>query len=101
MPLVRLGPVALVPPGAVSQYLHGDRPVAVCNHGGEIRALDGRCPHVGGPLAQGNFVDGRLICPWHAWEFDTASGESVFNPAVRLDRYPVEIRDGEIWVDLP
>jgi nitrite reductase/ring-hydroxylating ferredoxin subunit len=45
--------------------------------------------------------DGHLICPWHGWAFDCATGEFAGDPGVRLERYRVEIRDGEIWVDLP
>ena len=38
-------------------------------------ALDNRCPHQGGPLGDGQLDDGWLICPWHAYQYDTTTGE--------------------------
>ena len=40
-----------------------------------------------------------LTCNWHNWKFDLATGEAlVGRDPVRT--YPVELRDGEIFVDL-
>ena len=38
---------------------------------GTWSALDNRCPHQGGPLGDGQLEDGWLICPWHAYQYDT------------------------------
>ena len=38
--------------------------IVVFHEGREV-ALPKRCPHQGGPLAQGSVRDGRLHCPWH------------------------------------
>jgi nitrite reductase (NADH) small subunit len=46
----------------------------VANMDGEICAMDNVCPHRGGPLGEGMIENGKLICPWHAWEFDPRSG---------------------------
>jgi len=48
--------------------------LCIANINGVIRALDNECPHRGGPLAEGLIEDGKLICPWHAWSFDPATG---------------------------
>ena len=38
--------------------------------------LDAYCPHLGAHLAEGGRVQGESVrCPFHAWEFDGASGE--------------------------
>lgn len=71
------------------------------NHKGEVRALSGVCPHLNGPLAQGNFVDGVVVCPWHAWEFDTATGVCTHNAHAAVARYRVEVRDGVVYVEAP
>lgn len=78
----------------------GGRPVAVCNVGGELHALDGVCPHKGGPLGQGALHDRTLVCPWHAWEYDCVTGQNDFNPAIQLRKFAVKREGDDILVDL-
>ena len=78
----------------------GERELVLCRVEGEVFALDGVCPHVGGPLAHGTLHGRTLACPWHGWEFDCATGEHDRNSACRIATYPVAVRDGEVWVDL-
>lgn len=54
--------------------------VLVCQDG-RIHAFAARCPHLGGPLAEGWLYDGTLVCPWHGSRFDLTSGQSVRGPA--------------------
>ena len=45
--------------------------------------------------------EGRILrCPWHSWEYDITTGESVFDPSVRVVSYPVEIVDGQVLVTI-
>lgn len=37
---------------------------------GAAVALDRYCPHLGADLAVGQLREGRLVCPFHRWEFD-------------------------------
>jgi nitrite reductase (NADH) small subunit len=83
------------------QHQHGERTVAVCNLGGRVHAFQGECPHRNGPLGQGNLADGNLICPWHGWEFSCSTGQSDVDPAVKLERFAVEVKGDEVFVDLP
>ena len=41
-----------------------------------------------------------LACPWHGWEFDLLTGESLSDPRIRLRRYPVEVEDDTIYITL-
>lgn len=75
--------------------------LVLCHVEGQIFALDGVCPHVGGPLAHGTLHGRMLTCPWHGWEFDCATGEMDRNPACRLTTYPVTLRDGQVQLELP
>lgn len=92
---------------------HGDLAVGVS--GGEPFALSNRCRHLFAPLGQGHVADdGCLECPWHAARYDVRTGEMVRGPqgafkrlagAVKattgsraLKRFPVELRDGAIWL---
>jgi nitrite reductase/ring-hydroxylating ferredoxin subunit len=97
---VRIGPASMLPPGSLAQVLVDGRAVVVCNVGGTIYALDGVCPHAGGPLGHGALHDHWLVCPFHAWEFDCRTGENVRDPACRLERFAVRVVDGQIEVDL-
>ena len=101
MAFVRVAAAAEVPQGAVIEVLHRGVPYAVCNVGGEVRALSGVCPHHGGPLGQGALEGGVLACPWHCWPFDSATGVCGFNPDLRVAVYPVRVTDGSVFVDLP
>jgi len=66
----------------------------------KVYALDNRCPHMGFPLDTGSVEDGILSCHWHHARFDLASGGAFDLWADDLDSFPVELRDGEIYVDL-
>jgi 3-phenylpropionate/trans-cinnamate dioxygenase ferredoxin subunit len=82
---------------------------------GEYYALLNRCPHQGAELCRGSVLgeikssgpgdfdldEGHryLVCPWHGWEFDLATGQSYFDPRrTRVRPYPVAVEDGAVLV---
>jgi nitrite reductase/ring-hydroxylating ferredoxin subunit len=67
---------------------------------GEVHAVDNRCPHMGFPLHRGSVSDGILTCHWHHARFDLCSGGTFDQWADELRRFPVEVEDGEIYVDV-
>jgi len=91
----------------------GGLSVGVFNIDNEYYALNNVCPHQLAPLCEGDLtglvtseeVDaekyeyerpGEIItCPWHNWEFDVKTGESVFNPHLRTRTYDVEVETAE------
>lgn len=79
-----------------------DRYLAVFLVEGAIRCIDNECPHVGSPLARGTVTEGRVVCPSHGWTFDLATGDlcTVFGRQPGVRTYPVEVRDGIVYVDL-
>ena len=74
--------------------------VALFAHGEGIFALDNRCPHMGFPLHRGTVNDGILTCHWHHARFDLATGGTFDQWADDARVFPVETRDGTVWVDL-
>jgi nitrite reductase/ring-hydroxylating ferredoxin subunit len=101
MSFVKVGRLATLPPGSVMQVEAGGETVAVCNAGGDLHALDGICPHAGGPLGHGALHGTTLVCPWHAWEYDLETGECLWNPRYRVRVYPVEVAaDGTVTVTM-
>jgi nitrite reductase (NADH) small subunit len=89
-----------VPAESVIEVMVGPEPYAICNSGGEIRALSGVCIHQGGPLGQGQIHEGHVVCPFHMWEFDCRTGEYDYNPAMRVPTYPVKVENGEIFIEV-
>ncbi len=74
--------------------------VVLVNHDGSFYALDNRCPHMGFPLHRGSLNKGILTCDWHHARFDLCSGGTFDLWADDARKFPVDVRDGEIWVDV-
>ena len=74
--------------------------LALVAHAGHIYAVDNRCPHMGFPLDRGTVKDGILTCHWHHARFDLASGGTFDQFAGDVRAFPVELRDGDVWVNL-
>jgi nitrite reductase/ring-hydroxylating ferredoxin subunit len=60
----------------------------------EVVAVDAACPHRGGPLVEGTVRDGVLVCPWHWYAFDLATGACRTAVMTPVGRYDV-VADGE------
>ena len=101
MPLVRVGKVSSLPPDSVMEVFVGDRPYAVCHVAGSIHAVDGVCLHHGGPLGQGQIHQGRVVCPYHLWEFDCATGEYDYDPTKRVATFHVQVEGDDILLEVP
>jgi len=65
-----------------------------------IHVLDNRCPHAGGALSAGAVRDGCIVCPWHMWAFDLASGACPPAPTIRVKTYICRVREGRVEVNL-
>ena len=78
----------------------GDRVVCVANVNGAFSAMDNVCLHRGGPLGQGVIDGGKVVCPWHGWAWDPASGEATHNPAAKVAIYPLKIEGEDVLVEI-
>jgi nitrite reductase/ring-hydroxylating ferredoxin subunit len=85
--------------GCIAVHLDGHA-LALFFHGDRVYAVDNRCPHMGFPLDRGTVKEGILTCHWHHARFDLASGGTFDQFAGDVRAFPVEIRGGEVWVDL-
>ncbi len=85
--------------GCITVHPNG-KTLALFLYGERVYALDNRCPHMGFPLDKGSVEDGILSCHWHHARFDLASGGAFDLWADDIDSYPVEVRAGEIYVDM-
>ncbi len=89
-----------IPPGQCGEFMAGDRMVAVFHVDGRFHALDGVCPHQGGPLGKGALEGHVVTCPWHGWQFDVRDGQHQFAPSVRQPTLPTRVENGQILVQL-
>ena len=100
---VTLCPVEVIPENGGRQFRVDGHEVAVFRVNGRVYALDGKCPHRGGPLGFGDVIGKRVMCPWHAWSFDLETGQCDVSPLESVRPLPVRVEDGQvvIEIDLP
>jgi nitrite reductase/ring-hydroxylating ferredoxin subunit len=77
----------------------GTHSVALFHHEGDVYAVDNRCPHMGFPLSKGTVEDGILTCHWHHARFELACGDTFDIFADDVQTFPVEVADGDVYVD--
>jgi len=80
-------------------WRHGEEQILLVRTGGEVFAVDNRCPHEGYPLHTGTLAGCALTCPWHNWKFDVRDGSCLLGEE-GVRRYPVRVVDGMVEVDL-
>jgi pyruvate oxidase len=78
----------------------GETSVAVVRTDAGIYALNGRCPHQGGPLTEGTMCDGLLRCPWHGYDFNVDTGRSPGSDLV-AETLKVREQDGTVEIAVP
>ncbi len=93
-------PVADLKENNVTMARVSGKQIAIFDTPQGIRACDNRCPHEGFPLSEGSISDGcTLTCNWHNWKFNLDNGDNLYG-GDRLRTYPVEVREGDLWVEL-
>ena len=76
--------------------------IAVFNLGNRFLAVENKCPHRGGPLADGIVSGGNVVCPLHAWKVDLTSGEVTNQPAPPqcVKTFPMRVENGVISLEI-
>jgi len=114
VPFVNLARADDILPGQTKFVPRESGPILLANYEGAIYAVSGICPHQMNPLDGAVMCGPRVECPWHQFQFDCRTGEN-HHPAnayppdlqhlrkqmISLKSYAVEMRDGDVWVDLP
>jgi nitrite reductase/ring-hydroxylating ferredoxin subunit len=94
------------------------REIGIFRIGDDFYGLMNRCPHQGAPLCRGEIVSrlvapspgdyrltrpGEMIrCPWHCWEYDIRTGQSLCDPtSVQARAFNVEVAPGKTLVEGP
>lgn len=105
-----------VPPGTRKIVRYRGSDVGIFNVGGRYFAVRNYCPHQGAPVCLGRvggtmaesrpheyiYMDGPvLVCPWHQWEFDLATGACLTDARARVKIYDVVVEGDKIIVQNP
>jgi 3-phenylpropionate/trans-cinnamate dioxygenase ferredoxin component len=100
---IDVAPVEEFPPGSVKIVVAGSIMVGVYNCGGQLYAIEDRCSHDDGPLAEGDWDQElcTVICPRHGSQFELATGRPLSLPAYEpVEIFPVRVADGMVKVDV-
>ncbi len=89
-----------LPEGGSRQCDVGGRKVALFRAGGVPFALDGVCPHRGGPLGEGKVDGGVVTCPFHGWRFEVRTGSCLNVPGKVQASFPVREEGGSVLVEV-
>jgi nitrite reductase (NADH) small subunit len=76
----------------------GKYQVALFNLGGEYRAIDNRCPHKAGPLADGIVAGKAVFCPLHNWKVNLENGCAIGEDKRKVKVFPVKVMNGLVYI---
>ena len=118
---VIIGKAAAFPdPGRKVVEVDGAEVGVFCRNG-KFTAFENVCPHMGGPVCQGKIIarvqeriaedktslglsfskdQCNVVCPWHGYEFDIATGQNQGNPRMRLRPARIAVVDEELVLTL-
>ncbi len=97
---VKMATLDELPDGGSKEVEHDGRIYALFNVGGVISAIDGICPHQGGPLADGPLDGTCVTCPWHGWQFDVKTGKTPINSRITLPVFAVRVEGVDVLVEV-
>ena len=101
--LIDVCPLSELPPGAARIVEWEDLEIGLFNCNGEILAIEDRCSHDNGTLAEGEFDPETCTveCPRHGSLFDLHTGKPTTLPAyVPVDTFPVVVENDCIKVEV-
>lgn len=97
---IEVAKITDLPLGRVMTCIVGDRRIALCHTARGFFATDNTCPHRGGPLGEGDIIGNEVVCPWHLWSFDVATGFCEGNPELRVATHEVRIDGDRVLVKI-
>ncbi len=97
---VDLGPVTDIPENRARVVCLADRErIAVFRSQGKVSAVTNVCAHQGGPLGEGEIVNGCITCPWHGYQYLAHNGQSPPPYSEKIATYRVRIVADRVQVD--
>lgn len=92
--------------GSVNDFEHGkgalrdvgDESLAVFRNNDAFFALASHCPHQGGPIAEGEIVNGYVECPWHKFQFSVEEGSGPPGFPDCIPYYPGTVQNNNVYI---
>lgn len=99
---VRIAPCHDIPLREGRAVRVGNREIAIFNLGDRFLAIDNRCPHKAGPLADGIVSGTTVVCPLHAWKLSLESGKGVNGPSLLscVQTFRTRVEDGIVLLEI-
>ena len=96
-------PAAELPPGGMRLVEHDGTKIGVFNCDGTLYAIEDRCSHDNGPLAEGELdvAACTVECPRHGSLFDLRTGRPKTLPAFQpVPTFPIAVEDDTIILEV-
>ncbi|MEH7177654.1 nitrite reductase small subunit NirD [Neobacillus vireti] len=96
---VFIGEVTDLPQKLGKTVVIGRKEIAVFKmENGDITAIENRCPHKGGVLAEGILSGEYVFCPMHDWKISVKDGNVQAPDAGCVQTYPIEVKGDEVFI---
>lgn len=102
-PIIDVCPLSELPPGTSRIVDHDDLEIGIFNCAGELFAIEDRCSHDDGTLADGELDEAActIECPRHGSLFDLRTGVPRTLPAYQpVEVFPIRIEDGIVKLEV-
>lgn len=100
MEFIEVARVSDLPVGRVKNVTVAGETIALYHTAKGFFASESRCPHRGGPLAEGDIIGDEIVCPWHLWGFNLENGLCPGNDDIRIAMHEVKVEDERVLVCL-
>jgi len=99
---VRIAPCRDIPVREGRAVKVGHREIAIFNLGDRFFAVENRCPHRGGPLADGIVSGTTIVCPLHSWKVSLQTGKGVNGPSALscVETFRTRVESGIVLLEL-
>lgn len=92
---------ATIPLTKAALVVAGNKEICVAHTQAGLFAINNACPHLGDSLSRGttNYLN-EIVCPWHSYRFNLATGQECQGRTQALHRYPLESRPDGVYVGI-
>ncbi len=78
---------------------HCARRIAIYRSEDKYFALEDICPHMGAFLSHGYREEEKIVCPWHNWQFDLATGKCLSNDSgASVQCFSIQEVGDDLWL---
>jgi nitrite reductase/ring-hydroxylating ferredoxin subunit len=96
---INVGDPNSIPENKAMTFFTGTSKIAVYSYADRLSAVSNYCRHQGGPLGEGEIVDGCITCPWHGYQYYPHNGCSPPPFDEKIETYNLKIEDGALFLN--